>query len=190
MRELFREGTRWTVHEASAAQTPGARAYRCLIFDSEGIVRRLWAFPEQWTDLSDEQILALLEAPTPAQGVPVIRDGAAPSHVTVVAAHAASAHAHLLVEAFEAVRDANRALSAERQVLLESCRQGRTEMRAAVHRYVTTLKRGGVPPERAVALLKTAIEDGLGGPLGRELPGNEELIGQGVRWGIEAYYAA
>ena len=61
MRELFREGVRWTVHEASASRTPGAKAYRCLIFDSEGIVRRLWVFPERWDQLVDDDILRLLD---------------------------------------------------------------------------------------------------------------------------------
>ena len=59
-----------------------------------------------------------------------------------------------------------------------------------MQRYVKTLKRAGVPPERVVALLKSTIEDGLGGVAGRDVPGNEDLMDDGVRWGIEAYYAA
>jgi hypothetical protein len=189
MRELFREGVRWSVHEASAARTPGAKAYRCLIFDSEGIVRRLWTFPEHWAELSDGEILKLLDAPpTPPDGVRAVRHSG--SHPTVIAAIAAHAHAQELVAELTVVRDASRVLADERHALLESCRQGREEMRAAVEQYVRTLKRGGVPPERAVALLKSAMEDGFGGLAGREMPGNEDLIGVGVRWGIEAYYAA
>jgi hypothetical protein len=189
MRELFREGVRWAVYEASAARTPGAKAYRCLIFDSEGIVRRLWTFPEHWDELADEEILRLLEAPpTPADGVRVVRHSG--SHPTVIAAIAAHVHAQELVAELTVVRDANRALAGERQILLESCRQGREDMQRAVEQYIRTLKRGGVPPERAVALLKTTIEDALGGLASRELPGNEDLIVSGVRWGIEAYYAA
>jgi hypothetical protein len=188
MRELFREGVRWSVHEASAARTPGAQAYRCLIFDSEGIVRRLWTFPENWDQLGDKEILRLLDAPTPAHGVRAILPSG--PHPTVIAAIAAHVHAQELVAELMAVRDTNRALVEERRILLESCRKGREEMRAAVEQYVRTLKRGGVPPERTVALLKTAIEAGLGGLASRELPGNEDLIGAGVLWGIEAYYAA
>ena len=189
MRELFREGVRWAVHEASAARTPGAKAYRCLIFDSEGIVRRLWTFPEHWAELPDADILKLLDAPpTPPDCVRAVRHSG--SHPTVIAAIAAHAHAQELVAELTVVRDASRLLADERHALLESCRHGREEMRAAVEQYVRTLKRGGVPPERAVALLKSAMEDGLGGLAGRELPGTEDLIGVGVRWGIEAYYAA
>lgn len=188
MRVLFRDGVRWTVIEASAARTPGAKSYRCLIFDSDGIVRRLWAFPEAWSDLPDDQILALLDAPTPAQGVAAIRESA--SHPTFAAAIAAHAHAQALVAEFKRVRDTNRALAEERRVLLESCRKGRDAMRPAIERYVTTLKRGGVPPERAVALLKSAIEDGFGDAVRRDEPGSDELVVEGVSWGIEAYYAA
>jgi hypothetical protein len=189
MRELIREGVRWGVYEASAARTPGAKAYRCLIFDSEGIVRRLWTFPEHWEGLVDEEILKLLEAPpTPAGGVRVVRHSG--SHPTVIAAIAAHVHAQELVAELTVVRDATRVLAAERRALLDSCRRGREEIRGAVQQYVTTLKRGGVPPERAVALLKSAIDDALGGLSAREIPGNEDLIGAAVLWGIEAYYAA
>jgi soluble lytic murein transglycosylase-like protein len=188
MREVMREGVRWTVWEASAARVPGAKASRCLIFDSEGIVRRLWTFPDAWNALANDEILALLEAPTPAQGVAAIPESS--SHSAVAAAIAAAAEARALVETLVAMREATRALNVERGALLESLRQGRAEMRVAVQHYVSTLKRGGVPPERALVLLKAAMVDGLGGAAGREAAGNEELIGDGVRWGIEAYYAA
>jgi hypothetical protein len=189
MRELFRDGVRWAVYEASAARTPGAKAYRCLIFDSDGIVRRLWTFPEHWNQLADDEIIRLLDAPpTPSDGARVVRHSG--SHPTVIAAVAAHVHAQELVAELMTMRDANRALTEERRALLESCRQGRDAMRQAVEQYVRTLKRGGVPPERTVALLKSAIEDALGGLASRELPGNEDLIDTGVRWGIEAYFAA
>ena len=189
MRELVRDDVKWLVHEASAARTPGAKASRCLIFDSEGIVRRLWVFPDRWEELSDSEVIGLLEAPpTPAAGIRTIRHSG--SHPTVIAAIAAQVHAQELVVELTAVRDATRALGDERKALLASCRQGRMEMRVAVQQYVKTLKRGGVPPERVVALLKIAIEDGLGGLSARDVPGNEDLIDDGVRWGIEAYYAA
>jgi hypothetical protein len=189
MRQLLRDGIQWTVSEASAARTPGAKSYRCLIFDSEGIVRRLWTFPQGWDDLADDQILALLDAPqTPADGIQAVRDPN--SHPSIAAVLSAHAHAQSLVAEFTRVRDTNRALTEERRVLLESCEQGRDAMRPAIERYVSTLKRGGVPPERAIALLKSAIEDGLGGVANRDEPETEALIGDGVRWGIEAYYAA
>jgi hypothetical protein len=128
MRELFRDGVRWSVHEASAARTPGAQAYRCLIFDSEGIVRRLWVFPEHWDRLADDEILRLLDSPpTPAHGVrTVLHSG---PHPTVIASIAAHVHAQELVAELMVVRDTSRALVEERRILLESCRQGREELR-------------------------------------------------------------
>ena len=47
--------------EMDATRIPGARADRCLIFDSEGVVRRAWSFPQMWSELDDESICALLE---------------------------------------------------------------------------------------------------------------------------------
>lgn len=189
MRELYQDGVKWVVHEASTALTPGAKTYRCLIFDSEGVVRRLWVFPERWEDLDDAEILRLLDAPpTPSEGTRAVRHSG--SHPTVIAAIAAHVHAQELVAELMVVRDANRALTEERRALLDSCRQSREEMQFAVRQYVKTLRRAGVPPERAVALLKSTIEDGLGGMTARDTPGNEDLIDDGVRWGIEAYYAA
>ena len=189
MRELYQDGVKWVVHEASTALTPGAKTYRCLIFDSEGVVRRLWVFPERWETLADADVLGLLDAPlTPAEGIRPVRHSG--SHPTVIAAIAAHVHAQELVAELMVVRDANRALIQERRALLESCRRGREELYGAVQQYVKTLKRAGVPPERAVALLKSTIEDGLGGVTAMDVPGNEDLMGDSVRWGIEAYYAA
>ena len=190
MRELYRSGVCWTVREASAARTPGAQADRCLIFDSDGIVRRLWTFPSNWRELDDAEIFALLDAPqTPALGIQTVRD--AGNHPVVAAAAAAQARARSLVSEASVLRDSSRLLGEERRRLLESCRIGRDEMRTAISEYVTMLRREGVPPERAVALLKSAIEDGLALPAGSpDSPGSNAVVGDAIRWGIEAYYAA
>jgi hypothetical protein len=42
---------------------PGARAPRCLVFMSEAAVRRVWAYPATWRDLSPDALLALSERP-------------------------------------------------------------------------------------------------------------------------------
>ena len=84
MRELFRDGVRWVVHEASTALTPGAQTYRCLIFDSEGSCDACGRFPSIGTDLADAEILRLLDAPpTPAHGIRAVRHSG--SHPTVIA---------------------------------------------------------------------------------------------------------
>jgi hypothetical protein len=188
MREVYRDGVRWTVREASTASIPGAKSHHCLIFDSEGVVRRLWAYPDDWAQLGDKEIVALLDTPTPAFGTQAISNtGEHPAFAAAIAAHA---HSQALAAELASVRDSTRVLREERRQLLESCRAGRVEMRLAIEQYVKTLRQGGVPPERAVRLLKSAIEDGLGSLEGREAPDSADLIGDGVRWGIEAYYAA
>jgi hypothetical protein len=61
-REIFAEdGTVWRVREARAHDVPGAQRESCLIADSGKICRRLWHFPESWTELSSEQVLEIFE---------------------------------------------------------------------------------------------------------------------------------
>ena len=66
VRDLRHQGIAWRVREMDATNIPGARANRCLIFDSEGVVRRAWSFPRTWAELDDEDIWALLERDLPA----------------------------------------------------------------------------------------------------------------------------
>jgi hypothetical protein len=60
-RTLQRENEQWTVREADARRVPGARAAFCLICESSEVVRRLWTYPEDWQDLSDDDLWQLLE---------------------------------------------------------------------------------------------------------------------------------
>ena len=178
------------MHEASAARTPGAQAYRCLIFDSEGIVRRLWAFPEHWDRLTDDEILRLLDAPpTPAHGVrTVLHSG---SHPTVIASIAAYVHAQELVAELMVVRDTNRERSSRNA--------------ASCSRAAGRVARSCAPPWSSTSERSSAAACRPSGPsrcssrrsrpasvdsARARLPGNEDLIGAGVLWGIEAYYAA
>jgi len=63
-RLIFAEdGTRWRVREARAHDVPGAEAPSCLIFDAGNVCRRLWRYPEEWTELSDGSLLAMMERP-------------------------------------------------------------------------------------------------------------------------------
>ena len=63
-REVFAEdGTRWRVREARVHGVPGAEADSCLIGDSGNVCRRLWHYPDEWSELSSKQILAILEHP-------------------------------------------------------------------------------------------------------------------------------
>jgi hypothetical protein len=57
------DGMRWRVREALAHDVPGAEADSCLIFDGGHICRRLWNFPEGWSELSDVSLLAIMDRP-------------------------------------------------------------------------------------------------------------------------------
>lgn len=57
------DGTRWRVREARVHDVPGAEADSCLIFDGGHVCRRLWSYPERWTELSDSHLLAVMERP-------------------------------------------------------------------------------------------------------------------------------
>jgi len=56
-------GREWHVYErGSATQSPSSG--RSLIFDAEGIVRRLWHYPSGWAELPDDALLGLMEDPS------------------------------------------------------------------------------------------------------------------------------
>jgi len=57
-------GREWHVYErgnSSESPLPGRNS---LVFDAEGIVRRLWQYPPSWADLSDDALLGLMEEPS------------------------------------------------------------------------------------------------------------------------------
>ncbi|HWJ23181.1 MAG TPA: hypothetical protein VNS52_12585 [Gemmatimonadaceae bacterium] len=53
-------GQHWTVREVDAATVPGARAPRCLIFDSGAVARRLWSYPRDWGAMPPGALLKLM----------------------------------------------------------------------------------------------------------------------------------
>ena len=57
------DGTRWRVREARVHDVPGAEADSCLIFDGGHICRRLWFYPDQWAELPDVSLLAMMDRP-------------------------------------------------------------------------------------------------------------------------------
>jgi hypothetical protein len=56
-----RTGDEWRVFERDARLVPGSRGPRCLYFDGEGIVRRVWQYPSDWQSLPAAALLALME---------------------------------------------------------------------------------------------------------------------------------
>jgi hypothetical protein len=54
-----RTGARWRVREVDARAVPGARAESCLLFEGEGVIRRVWNYPRDWSHLSPEDLVSL-----------------------------------------------------------------------------------------------------------------------------------
>ena len=65
VRRVFdeRTGDEWRVFERDARRIPGSRGARCLFFDGEGIVRRVWHYPADWQTLPAAALLALMDRP-------------------------------------------------------------------------------------------------------------------------------
>jgi len=170
VRTLERDQLQWRVYEVSTLAVPGAPVPRCLIFDSDAVVRRCWTYPDNWAGLDDQALWSLL-AVTAAR-----RTTTLPS--TPLPAPESQQH-----------RDPSQALHDERDELLRSCRESHDALLAAVGRYAIGLKNSGLTPELALVLVKEAIRDGLGGAAQAEEPDGVALMGDGVAHAIKAYYA-
>jgi hypothetical protein len=53
------EGEAWTVREETRGHHYDRRARPDLIFESPAIVRRVRDYPENWFDLTDEELMAV-----------------------------------------------------------------------------------------------------------------------------------
>lgn len=182
MRKFVRDGVHWFVREIDAGRIPGAQRATCLIFECDGIVRRVWDYDPMWRDRTDEALWALLRVPA---------DLLTPAAAAVIdAARVVSDRARSLLARLSLARETNQARRVEQPELLDQCNMLRTEMHQAVTHYTEELRASGVEPERAIVMLKSALKDGLGTC---EDPGDataEQLLHDGVGWAIEAYYAA
>ena len=58
-RVIQRAEQRWVVREINTTNQTGGHGRRCLICESEEIVRRVWEYPDDWDRLSDEALLEL-----------------------------------------------------------------------------------------------------------------------------------
>jgi hypothetical protein len=111
------------------------------------------------------------------------------SKYAVTAAVAAVARARALAAASQSIRDESRALRAEHDAALADCRRSYGELREAVIAYTRELRGAGVPPDRTLEMVKSALRSDAGAPprpasdLGPELD-------DAVEWCLQAYYAA
>lgn len=58
---FFRDGAGcvWNVYEVAAGAVPWAKGRRCLLFDSESAIRRVWRYPPDWRTLSEAELETL-----------------------------------------------------------------------------------------------------------------------------------
>ena len=186
IRQFVRDGVYWEVREVDASGIPGARRSTCLIFESDSAVRRVWNYDASWRDATDEALGSMLEATANATALPAT--GSAP--VDTARAVAERARTLLAEVALAHESSSSPAVDLEHRDRADRCTRMRIDMRRAIVRYAEELRADGVPPERALVLLKSALKDGLGAC---DDPGDltaEELLHEGVDWGIDAYYAA
>jgi len=64
-RIIKRDGELWRIREASATTVPGAHGARCLICESDYVVRRIWSYPSNWRSLSDDELLNICDRSVP-----------------------------------------------------------------------------------------------------------------------------
>lgn len=83
---------------------------------------------------------------------------------------------------------AARALREDRDDLRGEMAATRAALCDAVSGLTARLRREGVPPERMFVLVKESVRRGA--PSGADVVAVRELMGEAVRCGIRAYYAA
>jgi hypothetical protein len=52
-------GTDWRIYEVASANVPAPRGRNCLIFESTQAVRRVWNYPNNWHNLTSDELSAL-----------------------------------------------------------------------------------------------------------------------------------
>jgi hypothetical protein len=56
------EGREWRIYERASGERSPAGGRPSLVFDTDGIVRRLWRYPASWSALPDADLLRLMDA--------------------------------------------------------------------------------------------------------------------------------
>ena len=55
------EGREWRIYERAAGDLSPGAGRPSLVFDADGIVRRLWRYPASWSALPDAELLRLMD---------------------------------------------------------------------------------------------------------------------------------
>jgi hypothetical protein len=55
------EGREWRIYERTTRDSSPGAGRSSLVFDTDGIVRRLWRYPSSWSALPDAELLRLMD---------------------------------------------------------------------------------------------------------------------------------
>jgi hypothetical protein len=192
-RLLTIDGDSWRVREVDASEQPGARGLRCLIFDSDGVMRRVWVFPGEWRTLSDPDLASLMRRSVGAL-TPVSPQNSVPIeggflHPAIASAAHSVLIAHELLATVRDVRHDNHALRDNRTKLIEACQVRRDEMTRAIRDYVFALKGHGFSESRVLELVADAVSDGFTDQIADEIE-RDACLAEAVKAGQDAYRAA
>ena len=56
------DGREWRIYERLTRDSSPGAAGSSLVFDTDGIVRRLWRYPPSWSALPDAELLRLMDS--------------------------------------------------------------------------------------------------------------------------------
>jgi hypothetical protein len=57
---LDADGREWRVYERTSSEASPQPGRQSLVFDTDGMVRRMWQYPGDWMSMSDEELLLLM----------------------------------------------------------------------------------------------------------------------------------
>lgn len=181
-RRFLVKGELWSVSERDTRSVPGARAAKCLVFESEAAVRRAWSYPGNWRDMDDSALWRLSELTTSNSALMEALKRA--FIASIVAQRTAS---ELIATARDSLEQ-NRALREECKALIQQCRAAHRESHDNVANYARD--------ERAAGKSETDVLNNLDAPLGQaafvvnDPQRSARLASDVTRWCNEAFNAA
>jgi hypothetical protein len=145
------EGERWSVSERDAQRVPGARAPTCLIFESEGAVRRSWSVPSNWRDMDDAALWRLSELTASASRIVQALE------TTFISSIVAQKAASEMIRTARGSLQENRALRKQSAEIIRQCRATRQESHSGVTDYARQARANGASESDVLETLDTPL---------------------------------
>ena len=175
-------GELWSVSERDTQSVPGARAPKCLVFESQAAVRRAWSYPGNWRDMDDSALWRLSELTASKSA---LIEGMTRAFISSIVAQRRASD---LISTARASLEQNRAMREQRKALIQQCRVARRESHDGVANYARDA--------RAAGKSESDVLDNLDAPLGQaafvvnDPQRSARLISDVKRWCNEAFNAA